>query len=550
MMIRVLIVDDEPLVRMGIKSTLSMCNCDIEIAGEVANGLKAVEIMKKAEVDLVLTDIKMPEMNGVELIKWIRQNNPGIKAVVLSCYNDFEYVREAFTFGALDYILKYDIEVASINNIIKRVKNEIERERKEVNDFEEINKWQGKNDTNLKVLKNDLMKELFRNGYSLERTVIEEQFRKLGFNIEPEGQFRVVCLDVYNTGDFDSRRIGKSSTQYTHEIINAVSEYLKKVCSFEIFAETMYRYLIIMDFSGTHNKPHTDNELLEIINHVQHLLFKYLNISVSIGVSGELSGYFSLTSLYQQALTAVEQKFFKAPGHIEFFYENKHSMGSAQSGKGINNLKAKVIKEIAEENFYEIINLLEQIKEEILSCEDISILEAKLAYVSFMEMIKVQYNKDLQNLNPGRLEDLNRNIMQMDFLEEIHELVVDIIIDLTSVKVGTLSKKDYCEAVLKAINYVNMHYSNESLGLNHIADKIGYSSSYLSRIFRQETGKYIVDYINEVRVQQAKKMLENPKNKVYQVAEKLGYNNYNYFSKVFKRFTGISPSEYSGKNCE
>ena len=191
---------------------------------------------------------------------------------------------------------------------------------------------------------------------------------------------------------------------------------------------------------------------------------------------------------------------------------------------------------------------MELLKKEFLFVEkDVSSNEVKLAYVSLFEVIKVHFYKELKELESNGVEVMKKDLMQVNFLNDLHKQIVDVVISLANIKISMLIKKDYSEGVLKAINYINTHFGDETLKLNKIAEVIGYSAAYTSRIFKQETGKHLMDYINEVRVWYAKRMLENPKNKVYQVAEKVGYANYNYFSKMFKKITGESPSEYTGQ---
>jgi len=278
---------------------------------------------------------------------------------------------------------------------------------------------------------------------------------------------------------------------------------------------------------------------------MRYLLSKYLNLSVSIGISTELLGYENLPELYKQALNAIDNKIFEGAGFIAC-YDNTNSKKHICC-ENIEKIKAKIIKEITLENFHGIIGLLAQLKKEFHVVEkDVSAYEVKLTYVSLVEVIKVHFHNELKEFESTGLEGI-KDLRQVNFLNDLHDQIVDVVIRIANIKISILIKKDYSEGVLQSINYINTHFSEETLNLTKVAEIIGYSSAYTSRIFKQETGKYLIEYINEVRIWYAKKMLENPKNKVYQVAEKVGYANYNYFSRIFKKITGVSPSEYIGE---
>ena len=141
-------------------------------------------------------------------------------------------------------------------------------------------------------------------------------------------------------------------------------------------------------------------------------------------------------------------------------------------------------------------------------------------------------------------DTINKSIIDARFLSDIREIIEDCLKHIFADFLCVLDTSACSEITKKAIEYIQRHYGEGSLGLDTVAESFGYTASYLSRIFKKETGVNVVDYINEIRILTAQKMLSEGERKVYEVAEEVGYNNYNHFSKTFKRITGVTPSQY------
>ena len=140
-----------------------------------------------------------------------------------------------------------------------------------------------------------------------------------------------------------------------------------------------------------------------------------------------------------------------------------------------------------------------------------------------------------------------RRYLPREFLADVHEYVARRAADIADGRIDILRVGQCSQGVKKAVSYINMYYADREVSLDNVARHSGYTSSYLSRLFKQETGTGIIDYLNAVRIYNAKMLLGDANAKVYQVAESVGYNNYNYFSKMFKKFEGVSPSEYAAQ---
>lgn len=533
-MLKILIVDDEPLVRMGLKSTLAKCATENIVVGEAANGSKAIEILEREKVDVVFTDIKMPEMNGIELIRWIRENRKQIKIVVLSCFSDFEYVREAFKHGIMDYILKYDVEVENIEHIM----NKIEIDHKELNGQQEINKQDSHEAEDRYLAKRNLLEELFSQERTKDFSEITSQLNDLGVNLEREMTIVVLCIEI----DYPDERIrsspGIDETSLECETKNILDEYFQSDL-IEVFRESQSRFFVLLSIEGPAFIS-TDN-IMHRLSQVQNVFRKYLNCPVSICVSLPGPGL-EANELHTQALLGIERKFYGGAGYIGIY--NPDELLVRSNSTQLVAKKTETIKQINEGSLHDIISSLENLKTGFQS-ELVKASDVKLTYLSLLEVVKDHFRSELHELGPGTVEMLQNDIAGFSFLDAIHTYLANVITNLSSARIGTAIRDDYSAGVAKCIEYINTHYSDEKMSLAQLSSLTCYSQAYLSRIFKKETGHYLVDYINEVRIGHAKRLLANPKNKIYQVAEKVGYANYSYFSKMFRKIAGKSPTEYS-----
>lgn len=533
-MLKILIVDDEPLVRMGLKSTLARCENTNSVVVEAANGRKAIEILEQETVDIVFTDIKMPEMNGIELIRWIRENRESIKIVVLSCFSDFEYVREAFKHGITDYILKYDVEVQNIAYLMDKITHELSGQQAQQD--------QGTRDNHDAAEKYQsrraLLKELFYHEHTDDSPEFSNQLIDHGINLQPEMTAVVICIEIDHLGEsvFSSQDADDYALEL--EIKNILEEYLQAAW-IEVMRESQSRFIALLCIE---DRFHFNGDtVMNRLNQVQNVFRKYLNCPVSISASQPGPGD-AVNRLFAQALLGIERKFYAGEGYLGIY--NPDELPERSNSAQLVTKKNDVIKQINEGSLHNILASLVNLKVGFESAL-VKSSDVKLTYISLLEAVKDHFCAELNELGPGTVEMLQNDISGFSSLEAINSYLADVITNLSNTRIGTAVRDDYSAGVAKCIEYINTHYSDEKMSLAQLSSLTSYSQAYLSRIFKKETGHYLADYINEVRIGHAKRLLANPKNKIYQVAEKVGYANYSYFSKMFRKITGKSPSEYS-----
>ena len=517
---RILVVDDEPLVRRGIISMLEKDIEDVVIVGEAGTGSAAIKIIEKENPDVVLTDIIMPSMNGIELLKWIMLNRPEIKSVVLSCHQEFQYVKDAFLFGAIDYVLKYGIDTDVLVKMIDLLKNALSRDKKIAGtapaEFFE---------NDLDMIKSGFIRNII-NGRIADEAEIFSKAKKYKLSVSLIEPSFVINIAVDNKHVIPEEK----KEEYVREFIGLASEAFSEEHNFELVYEGQYSFILIV-------QPKSKNILIDTACRLlQRRIKETLGISVSAGISKQGNNFKHFAEMLTGAKKALEQKFFFGESSITFFDEAREQTGDNFA----KSLKKDIIESITELSLSDAIMKLEKLNSILMPGDCCNVLQSKLIYISIEEA--------LINVIKDQMKDIkssNREILESEFLCDINLLLKEKLIEAANRVINILDTRDYSKAVYKVIVFINSHYSDSGISLEMIAGEFGYTPSYLSRLFKQETRKNIVDYVNEVRIFTAKKMLRQSGKKVYEIAESVGYSNYNYFSKVFKQYEGVSPSEFS-----
>jgi two-component system response regulator YesN len=464
---KVLIADDEPLVRRGIISLLEGY-ADVELAGEVSNGLAAQEFIKNNPVDVVFVDIRMPKVDGIELLKWLMAYYPHIKSVVLSSYQDFDYVKKAFLFGAQDYIAKHEIDEQTMAAVLQKVRFACKQ----------------------KGVGNDggIYRLLFHGEVPAEPG-------------KPKSGV-VICCVADAPGE-----AWKS----------AVCELGAPWCEQDGRLYLLYQ-------------PEVESMFVQRIRQAA-------GVSLSVGIS-DREGMRDARKLRVQAETALEQRFFEGPGKT-MRYAPPRIDASADRIAAIRKSIASKILEKCTASLTEELNALFLL---LRSSRQISETQTRLMYVSLADLLVLKFGGDSPALRDA--EALSKPIMDAPFLEDIHRLVLDAVSGLVDSQTDILDMRACSGVIRQVIRYINSGFSMCDLGLDTAAKEFGYSPTYLSRLFKNETGVSLIDYVNMVRIHNAKKLLDTPGRKAYEVAKTVGYNNYNYFSRNFKKITGYTISEY------
>jgi two-component system, response regulator YesN len=504
-MLRVMIVDDEPVIRYGIKASVDWEREGFRVVGDFANGADALRSLETEPADILITDIKMPVMDGLELTRRALALYPQLKVILVSSYNDFEYVREGLKLGVADYILKPTLEPEDLLQLVRKCEEQIrENERLE-------NRLRG-----VQAVEAERNRRMYEHG--LKRFLVHraEHLLEGGYPLWLDGRY----LGVYGT----LHRTGALGEKYG---------FLHKSIALDAITDVFYeRYprgvaLPFADSELFFLLPADEKTERALVN-LQEAMAKESGTGVSFGCA-EGTGSGALMQVFQQSLEACRHCFF--------------------AGEGIYCHGR--IKEAVPQEPIDLPNLL-QASPEPGDARLMEWIESwRLCYRSGGKTpleLKEQACKVLsvlfkQNADPYVLVEAFDRLYQAETLDELCALLQEQIAELHKLALDKLDHLSAHNPVAKALEYIRSHYL-ETLTLQQVADYVHVSKNYFSILFKKTTEQNFIDFVINLRIQRAKELLADKSLKIYEVAEQSGFNDVKYFSKLFKKITGFSPIDY------
>ncbi|HEY5585735.1 MAG TPA: helix-turn-helix domain-containing protein [Ruminiclostridium sp.] len=524
-MYKVMIAEDEMLVRLGLKNSIHWENFNMEVISDVPDGQIAWEIYKNNKPDMIITDLKMPLMGGMELIEKIRKNDKETVIIILSCLEEFELVRKAMNLGVLDYMPKLTMTEEDTEIILKKAQKELDKLKKS----EPVNTVSS---SNIYLEKEKLVKDFVFYGINSAEE-FEVHSKELKLNLNP-ARLVLCILEIDNYVILKSRFKDHKGQLIKLSMLNVLDELLLDGKRGEAIYDNDSHYILIFSFKDVFSEQALLQMLNEILNNIKSVIATFFSASVSFGISGVQNGYDSLKRMYKEADIALKQKFILGPGMFFSFNllnlklklcEKIETLRSIP--KILSHMDAGSIKEY-NKRIDEIVNVLPEEKEKIKQF--------------FYQLI--QWTSNFMYIKGENSEKAivagNNKISKCDTLDDIVDAYKIFVSDITE---NVMRNKALTREVSDAVKFINLNYCKD-ISLQQVAECVKLSSAYLSSLFKKELQVNFVEYINELRVNKAKELLLETYLKSYEIAEKTGFSENTYFSKVFKKVTGLSPNEF------
>ncbi|MBU3217010.1 response regulator [Clostridium estertheticum] len=516
-MIKILIAEDEALERKALRFLLEKYfSQSIEVVGEVNNGRDAVDISLLLKPQIILMDIHMPIMEGLEACSIIKENYSQTEFIILTAFNYFDYAKKAIHIGVSDYLLKpfsNDEFVNSINKVINKIntKNLIENKNNQLKEtYKKISPY--------------VEKQMVENiAYGV--TLTEDQFNEYR-NIFEIDSSKFCCL-VFNLNE--KRLFEENSIVLIKNRLNILfPSIVGGVCLNDI---------ILFVFDESVGSKILSREFKNLLNDM-HLEFKTnYDITVSIGTSAVNDGLNQLYLAYKEAKRCSENTGLDT----RLGSKLQTNISTVDNVNEVNNiLSGKVIKEDLNGAIIELDTILSDLLS-IDGSSNLVVLKKKILYImdSVIEDINKFTGKDFKDFSKDKILKELINLKKISELKNCVSLVLkDLITYISSYK-----RSKNIDVVEKVKEYIENNYMND-VSLDNLAHYISMSSFYLSRIFSKVEGTNIKEYIIKIRMEKAKSMLIEGKKSVKQISIEVGYLDQNYFSKAFKKYTNISPKEY------
>ncbi|MEN6314861.1 MAG: response regulator [Clostridiaceae bacterium] len=535
-MIKVVIVDDEMLIRVGIKSCIDWEEHGFEIAGQAGNGLKALEIIEATHPDIVMTDIKMPKMDGLELISEVRKRFPSIKIIVLSCYNEIDFVKKAIKLGAEDYVLKLSLEPEILLEVLSKVKQLIQSEYRNDNTSRNT-----KNESreNQYIIKEDVYRKMISGSIRYED--FAKELSSLGICIDSGSNIVICCgIDDHSYAPVMS----KMDDQYLFKfsVINILEESISSFANCDIAEVEEGEYIILLRRLKTSDELCSKDLITGYLKKINNSLKNYLNISISFGVNPEPIEYTRIRENYFKARAAMKYKFYYGRESIIFYndigeFDNRELLFTYSNEKSLLGR----LEDFDELGVNAIINGFFNRISECKTSDPEKVRKVSLDI--FHSLMKFAKKFDVK---ANFISD-NFSVHPLDFLMT-SETVSDIAVYFGEF-INKLFEFIYCQQleakrpeIIKLQKYIAENIS-ENITLDKASKISNISKCYLSSIFKKETGEVFVDYVNKAKMERAKTLIQENGLKSCEAAEKVGINDDSYFSKLFKKHIGVCPSK-------
>jgi len=529
-MINLLIADDEIEILEGIRSVIDWEAHDIRICGEASDGRSALELIYKLSPEVVLMDIRMPKLTGLQVLEEIYRNKLNIKCIILSGYDDFYYAQEAINLQATDYLLK-PCQPDDILESVLRAKKVIESESLKDTLFD---KYKSYFNENLFVLREKLLRELIYNTYS-DYTTLENKIDLYKINLNKSNLLvTILHIDILP-------ELNKEFSQIDIETLKiAIKEIIENAIPGSYGKEVFQNNEDIVTILSNENEINWYTVSNKIFMDIKEAIKNELQISTTIGIGGVINNIDEIFKSYNEATSAIEAKFFMGEDNVIFFDEIVI--------KNLNSIRYPLNEDIKIINCLSTGNI-DQLKSSVddyfnTLCSDSSVSKEYIKYSCFAlfgSIFKFCLEKTV-NINTifENNNDWLSKINKCKTIFELKETILNIVYYILKVM---SENKNTNYLIRKAVEYIKENFC-EDISLETIAKNIFITPGYLSLLFKQETGVNFLEYLHKYRIQKAKEYFHNKLLKNYEVSRMVGYTNEKYFSQMFKRYTGLTPTQY------
>ncbi|NLN64100.1 MAG: response regulator [Clostridiaceae bacterium] len=530
-MFKVFLVEDEIVVREGIRKNILWEQYGFRYTGDAPDGELALPLIRQIQPDLLITDIKMPFIDGLELIELIRKELPKIKIVIISGYDNFSYAQQAIGLGVEQYLLKPITKGKMVEILIGlREKMEAERQQQEY----------------LAVFQREVQEyEIFSRRRFFEQIVvgsmsvleISETAKEMGIDLN--APYYNIVLFSLNSAGYD----GSAPESYTDSLAviqGKISELTANRTETILFRWNVTTYAILV--KGTEDD--IDRRTDECIENIKdYCITADSDIKWHIAKGTPVSRLGAIPNCFSEANRILSYRYLCPEDHILSESSIQHFRNGPNRGTDKNEINQKHISSFLSNGSREEISpfidqLLASAAEQTVSlplfCRYLS-MTAYFAVVKYLDSIGCSTDSFwMLEHQPG--DDASVPEKAKKYIYQIMKQALELR--------DHESKKQQRNLLTQAIRFIDKHYSEESISLNRVARKVNISPNYFSAIFSQEIGQTFIEYLTGKRIDEAKRMLRQTDMRSSEVAIAVGYRDPHYFSFVFKKVSGLTPNEY------
>lgn len=533
-MYKVLLVDDEALIREAISENILWEEMGFSFMGACENGKQAMEMMEKEQPDLLLTDINMPFVDGIELTKFVYENYPDTKVIIISGFDEFEYAKCAVKYQVLEYILK-PITPMEFSETLRRVKRMFDEKRQSQRDMKKIRSAYV---SNLPALQGRYLYHLLIGTADYSR--LEEKQEELKLNLHASC-YNTALVEGDSLEPFTSRYANVKDELALFAVFNIAAEIVAtENCG--IAFQFMDEKTVIIFMDSTEEK--LKEKIRQVLPRIQNAVEEFLDIQTTIAVGKTVYSVKALANSFSKTKSAMEYKFMLGGNQIieaEEYEELRNSSKYLDVFEWASGIGASVRTNRPEEIREKTDAFICQLKE--------CFVNRKRSFVYIQNLVLSTVNLlELPEMLEEEIYSRERDfISQMECCENMDEVAVKMteifqyICDLLENQRDSYGRR---QAML-ALDYIEKNYQDSSVTLNSVCSALAMSTSHFSSVFKNYTGETFIEALTKKRMEKARVLLEQGNLKTYEIAEAVGYSDAHYFSFAFKKSVGKTPTEYA-----
>ena len=539
-MLKIFLAEDEVIVRETIKRMIPWENLGFELVGEAADGEMALPLLLRQKPDLLITDIKMPFMDGLTLAKVAKKEIPGLKVVILSSYDDFNYAKQAINIGVEDYLLKPITKNALIERLTE-IRSRYEHEKTQKEYYEKFHREMQAYEKNSS---RDFFEALVSG--SMDMMEIYRRSEKLGLDIVAEA-YNVLIFTMNCEEDFSGQREGYS--EWEAESLELLEEFFSENTSAMLVRCNIFSYGVLIKGQ----KETIGENTRSCVSEIQRILDRKEQKRQWFVAAGEpverlsqiQKSYYSASRafsqrylydeniLYYDEMASMEKKNVTEDDSTYLQKVDVNALNPAILQKFLSNGLLEETENFVKDYFYAI----GQEPLESLVFRNYVTLNVRFSVMSFLKEIGC----DTRTLEQEDTEDvLSESSKSLENAIAYAEKIISQAIALRDQNSGNKNR-----SILKtAVDFIDSHYTEEDMSLNKAANAANVSANHFSALFSQNMGQTFIEYLTNLRMNKAKEYLRCTSMRSSEIAGEIGYKDAHYFSYLFKKTQGMTPSDY------
>lgn len=536
-MIKVVIVDDDALALTKLKEIIRIRN--IKIVGEFTHAADALEYIRTHAADILITDMKMPQMDGIDLIRRAKQYMPDLEIIAISSYKDFNYVKESFREGSVDYILKHMLDEESMTNALLEAITRIRKNDRGISGEEATEESQN-------ALKEKIFARMLRGEISAEKA--GELVQKYKIPVDFGSTVLIMCeIDEYLKISDHFRQEDKRI--FLNAVQNVIEYVTAKVSERIIISVKEGCYVVILFYADVKSQLYIFSKSTQYAKQINENVKKMMNADISVCLGKLCMSIEDILHSYEECRAVLAGKLFEGKGKV---YNNYNQGEKRKPEKASGHMVRPEGNKIYQKLLLADTGCLEDV-EHIFSCYkqekvpqmviDVGIVELLNAAYKVAEENRLEYVKEQENFHV-----MYHRIKRLETIDEMKDVMKGFYQRICGevAKARKMKEDGYNKYTAETIQYLQNHYKDAD-SLQQIAENFGIHYAYLSKRFKQDTGVNFGEYLNRIRIEKAKGLIREGNHRIKEVYSEVGFNQYNYFFKVFKQIEGCTPAEFEKK---